>query len=397
MSEQAPIRKSKKAPTLRPTRAQPAKAKHYCFTINNPSDDAHEILLAIECEYIVFQKEEGENKTPHMQGYIKFQYDKRFECVKRLFKPFNPHLEKTKGNPKQNIAYCTKEPRLAGPWEHGTVPLPQGARNDLKDVVDLINKGKTLKEVAEECGVAFIKYGKGIAEYKNTVAPILPRSVKPNVAVYYGPSGTGKSYRAEHEALALGSVYRLDFRSNNGSADWTGYDGQTSVIINDFYGRGIKWSDLLRLLDAYGNKVSALYRSTEFTSANIFITSNVHPETWYKNIPNHDWSPLQRRIDTIELMTEIKCPNLIKINSKRKNIVVEEGFSMQNFNVQEYDAKHNSPSTGISGMGKRSYSQASTIILCPDVTNGVQCGNAFGLCNEHFVGEIEPLVDGIDF
>lgn len=47
-------------------------AKNWCFTINNPTDFEKECLkvlhLDASVQYIIWQVEEGEEGTPHVQG-----------------------------------------------------------------------------------------------------------------------------------------------------------------------------------------------------------------------------------------------------------------------------------------------------------------------------------------
>jgi len=372
-----------------------SKGKYWCFTLNNPKEGDEEIILNIECDYLIFQLEEGENKTPHMQGYIKFRIDKRFELVKKYFKVVGqPHIVQANGSPSQNREYCTKdEGRLAGPWEKGSIQKAckaQGHRTDLEEVAESIKSGESLKYIAESHSTAFIKYYKGIEQLKNTIHPIKPRNTAPIVTVYYGPSGTGKSHRAEAEANTRGSVYFLDFRAN-GQVDWSSYEGQDSVIINDFYGGGIKWGDLLKVLDKYPNKVSALYKSIEFTSSHIYITSNVHPQQWYKNIPNGDWTPLERRIAVIEEMKNIVCPRLLARAIARDELSVNPVYEGMTFNetkedldyLELYNLAQDEPITGISRM-ERSDSNASTVILCDHYSPKTgQCGNAWNDCDLH--------------
>lgn len=369
-----------------------SKGKYWCFTLNNPSEGDEKIILSLECDYLVFQKEEGENKTPHMQGYIKFKTDKRFELVKKYFKVVGqPHIVQAKGNPLQNRDYCTKtEGRIAGPWEKGvfsTTGKGQGHRTDLDAIADAVKEGQSISDIARDNSVAYIKYYKGIEALKQMVQPVKPRQTAPIVTVYYGPSGTGKSHRAEAEAKTRGSVYFLDFRAN-GQVDWSSYDQQDSVIINDFYGGGIKWCDLLKLIDKYPNKVSALYKSIEFTSSHIYFTSNVHPQQWYKNIPGGDWNPLYRRINVIEEMKDIVCPRLLARAIAMDEFSVnpiEEGMTFNGTkedieDLAMYNFLDNAPSARV----ERSDSNASTVILCDHYTpmEG-QCGNPWNECEDH--------------
>lgn len=52
------------------------------FTLNNPTDPVP--FDVIKMGYLVYQKEVGENGTPHFQGYCEFKTKKRLAAVKEL-------------------------------------------------------------------------------------------------------------------------------------------------------------------------------------------------------------------------------------------------------------------------------------------------------------------------
>lgn len=91
------------------TKVRICPAKRWCFTLNNYSATELETLekhfLKDKIKYII-GKEIGENKTPHLQGYIesniKIRPIEKFE-TKRI------HWEKCKGSREDNLIYCSKE------------------------------------------------------------------------------------------------------------------------------------------------------------------------------------------------------------------------------------------------------------------------------------------------
>jgi len=67
-------------------------------------------------EGIGYGKEIGENKTPHLQGFIVMKKKCGLKTVKELNKRM--HLERMKGRITQSIAYCSKQSDLVkfGKW-----------------------------------------------------------------------------------------------------------------------------------------------------------------------------------------------------------------------------------------------------------------------------------------
>lgn len=110
------------------------KAKHWTWTLNNPTDDEEQKLVeAYEqgaIEYLVFGRETGDEGTPHLQGYTVFESPIRFTTVKHRLGSARFHIEVSRGSPAQNATYCKKEDDFE---EFGTLPQTnQGRRSDLE-------------------------------------------------------------------------------------------------------------------------------------------------------------------------------------------------------------------------------------------------------------------------
>jgi len=130
------------------------------------------------------------------------------------------HLEASRGSPQQNKEYCTKEPRLGGPWEFGEMG-EQGKRCDIKAFVDAM-KEKLLspEEVEEKFPLIAAKYPRFEQRIRNSVrlaaqpkTVLVPRAgwqaglflllqlpiVQRKARWYYEETGgAGKSYFASH-------------------------------------------------------------------------------------------------------------------------------------------------------------------------------------------------------
>ncbi len=88
----------------------PKQIRRICFTINNYQIDTIvkiiELSEKFKYSYIVGE-EVGENGTKHIQGYIDFKRRKTWNYFKKLFP--RAHIEKAKGNARQNFEYCSKD------------------------------------------------------------------------------------------------------------------------------------------------------------------------------------------------------------------------------------------------------------------------------------------------
>lgn len=270
-------------------------AKNYAFTINNPTEDEELNLQNLEVGFIIYQLEQGDNNTPHFQGYVQFATRKTLLSAKRAISQ-RAHLEVARGSPQENVAYCSKDPKIRGPYRHGEISNP-GERTDILRFIEATKTASNDAELLELCPRQFVLYTRCIDRIRNSI--IVKRTWEMENTVYWGPSGSGKTRRAMDESGD--DTYWLSKGDTSQTIWWDGYRGQATVIIDDFYG-WLPWTFILRLLDRYPFAVQYKGGYREFTSQKIIITSNTEPSVWYKNVPNDDVTPLIRRINKIERM-----------------------------------------------------------------------------------------------
>lgn len=145
----------------RPPRATATQSKRWCFTINNYvqlNEDSLQ-LLGPTCDYLVYGREVGASGTPHLQGFVIFHTNHRFNAVQAIF-PTGAHLEKTGGPSHLAAAYCKKDHDFV---EFGLCPAVQGktSRYDqFRDWVVSHGSRPTMAEVAQEFPSIFMQSGR---------------------------------------------------------------------------------------------------------------------------------------------------------------------------------------------------------------------------------------------
>lgn len=256
-----------------------SRSHSWCFTLNNYTPEEEEALKQYECSYLIFGYERGDNDTPHLQGYIEFANQKRFDTLKNFNQRI--HWEIRKGTNKQASEYCKKGGNF---FEKGQMKNP-GHRSDLDAV----------RRMAAEDGMrnvtAFANYqGIRIAE-KYLTYNEEPRDFKPIVEWYWGESGAGKS-RTARETFRDKDYYT----KSEGSKWWEGYDRHSHVIIDDFRDSWWPITEMLSLLDRYEKRVEFKGGSRQFLASHIIITSISSPETLYAHT-GEAIKQLLRRID----------------------------------------------------------------------------------------------------
>jgi hypothetical protein len=92
-------------------------------------------------------------------------------------------------------------------------------------VVEEVKKGPSLSKVAEEAPEVFVRYHRGLQTLSTVLSKT--RNFKTEVFWFYGPTGTGKSRRAND--LAPDAYWKPA-----ANKWWNGYEGQDDVIIDDY-------------------------------------------------------------------------------------------------------------------------------------------------------------------
>lgn len=270
-------------------RVQSMQSRFWIFTINNPDS-----LLDFEgndsVRYCIYQEEVGDEGTLHLQGYIEFRRSQRMASVKRNLESVSAHVEPRKGSQLEAIAYCSKsDTRVGGPYTFGEPSGGQGVRSDLVAMQKRIDEGVPVRAIASEFFGNYLRYNRGIEKYYNLMAPEQSRE-RLRVVLYYGPTGTGKSYSA---SIHSDSTY---WRSDSTDKFWANYEGQSTVVFDDFTG----WEPyhlMLRYLDVYPVRVGDKGTSRPLCASTIIITSNRLPDQWYAfDRKGFDLRALVRRI-----------------------------------------------------------------------------------------------------
>lgn len=269
---------------------QDSAVKNWCFTLNNPEDHKLPDLWHQRVMFCIWQLEKGENGTPHLQGFVQFKDRVRLTTLKQLSS--RAHWEKMGkyATVQDNIHYCSKPnegcecdhcrnaKRLAGPWSYGT-PSYTGKRSDLQALAKRAVELGSIQKIAEEIPEVVMKYPKGLQTLLDATTPKPPPlAVGQVVKLYYGPTGTGKTYAAITES-AEEETYLKPL-----GKWWPRYYGEGTVILDDFAGAAseFKLTETLQLLDIYRYQVETKGGYQWLQRKVIIVTTNVHPKQWYK-------------------------------------------------------------------------------------------------------------------
>lgn len=289
-----------------------SRVRAWLLTHFIPSVEEGEIFIDLLKEvdnlrYFCAQVEQCPNTMNlHVQGYIVFNAAKTMSAVKKLIGN-SIHLEPRRGSDQEAVDYCSKEDtRVTEPVEWGE-RLHQGVTSDLHSVCSAIMKGeiKSQDELISQAPSTYCRNRNGLRD-------ILGASIKKRtkafrtltVEIYYGEAGTGKTRKAYEENEFL---YSLEQSANGQDVWFDGYEGETVLLIDDFYG-WIRFAFILKMLDGYRLKLPVKGSYTWAEWDKVIITSNSAPWEWYRWSENMNWGAFQRRITKVVHFTKNNEP-----------------------------------------------------------------------------------------
>lgn len=286
------------------------RMRNVCITLNNWTQDEYEALLEEKTSYIVIGKEgKYEGHTPHLQVYIEFEKQARFSTFKKRHPRAHIAERGEFSTPEIASNYCKKGEQPKEEWnklktkgpnygldadfiERGTLSK-QGKRTDIEKASDRIQEGTPIKQIAKEFPSTFVKFHKGLTALHNAILP--HRTERPCCIWIYGPTGTGKTWRAKQ----LGKNYFI----KDNTRWWADYDQQEVVIIDDFRKDDIPLQTLLKILDENEMSVEIKGGYIPLNSPYIVITCDKGPHQYWSG---NDYDQIKRRLNGgIHYCTEI--------------------------------------------------------------------------------------------
>lgn len=259
------------------------RTRGWCFT----SFEDNPPMVPIGAQYMVYGKERCPTSgNMHYQGFVYYRQPISFRNVKSQLGE-NVHIEASKGTVDQNVRYCTKED--AEPYVWGVKP-EQGKRSDLHGLSEAVQSGRLLEEIASDFGTQLIKYPRGVKFLRELYLRKMKFVGERRVVYLWGEPGSGKTRRAIQLGVETGGYYIADLAP----AWFDGYDGESTIILDDFCFSDWKRTTLLRFLDRYevllpvkGGSVPSCYNT-------VVITSNEPP-------PRHDQAVMRRISEIYEM------------------------------------------------------------------------------------------------
>lgn len=262
-----------------------SRSRTFTFTMNNYKDT--NLVDNIDCKYVIYGKEVGEQGTPHLQGTIVFDNARRLAAVIKDMP--GCHIEVCR-SVQHSIEYCKKE----GDWkERGAPPKTAKEGGEMEQ-----ERWKRIREAAESGEFDKIPDKVRIQQARNLeyiyqqaskLRKLEDTEVKHEW--YWGKAGTGKSRKAREE--------NPDAYLKMCNKWWDGYQDEDVVVIEDF---DKKHDVLVHHVKIWADRYPFLAEikggAKKIRPKKIIVTSNYHPrDIW---VEENDLEPVLRRFACIE-------------------------------------------------------------------------------------------------
>lgn len=250
----------------------------------------------------------------HLHGGLYAEDPTTFQQVAKIM--FDSHVEEQKATKKQLTAYLLKQPPYDEKGETvlyelniGCIKDAQGKRSDLENIEEFLKKGLTPNEIMD----IHVKYRR----YENLiVSAYLAKRKKETsrlkqdmfVEYHYGEPGSGKSYIQEQlaEKYSEENIYVMLDHENGGFDNYLKEGAPPIVVIDEMKGCGLKFGELLTVLDKYSKyQTHCRYQNTYNLWNQVYMIS-VYPieqlynlMVYYRVRSTDSMAQLLRRINNI--------------------------------------------------------------------------------------------------
>jgi len=293
------------------------------------------VVNSAKTTYVVWQWERGgETNKLHGQGFASFPGRLRLDQILALFS--HPvHVKPVLKHPEKAIEYCKKQNtneegqrirddgRVEGtePFEHGDpgkIDEQRGKRTDVGQLVEAIDDDLTPAQIRREVPDAASKCQKFVDRmFTDRLKARARQREPPDVILYWGPTGVGKTSRAISEVQDMhpgeDPYDFIYFAELTGNQVWfDGYQGE-DVIIFDDVGPGwfekpdrvVRPETMLRWLDRYPIRLNVKCDHSWLCASRIYLTSNLPAEAWDFG---HHHEALMRRLTHVEHIGALPMP-----------------------------------------------------------------------------------------
>ena len=229
----------------------------------------------------------------HTQGYVEFYDQKRIGQVQTAIGDPGAHCEARLGSRTAAREYCRKTKSRVIPGVQFQYGVWREDVNRKRTLYDLLKADMTINQLIDDSPQYFVRYHRGLLALQARRQKVQAKEWRQlEIIVLIGPTGTGKTRKATEDST---DYYKL---SSVSPLWFDGYEGEKTLIFDDFYG-GLNYEKLLQLLDGYICNVPIKGGFVWARWTKVYFTSNADIDDWKFCPQVFDLSALRRRITSI--------------------------------------------------------------------------------------------------
>lgn len=193
-----------------------------------------------------------------------------------------------------------EDTRLRGPWHVGK-ESKRGERTDLQKIFKQMEEGtwNVLSMVKESnaMGNLALHTLKSLEALNTKFRPKRPKELQPEIHLFIGISGAGKTYDLQKivDKQFPNQADQYTF-SPVASGFWNNYSGEPCIIMEEFNGSFLRFSEAKQLLHQGSFNVNVKGTYSQFRGTHFYLTSNDSINDWYPH--QKDITPIIRVITT---------------------------------------------------------------------------------------------------
>lgn len=246
--------------------------------------------------YLSIGKHKG-TKTGYEHCHMNLELENRktlFWVKTKLFMRNDIHCEVRRGTREQCDGYLNKD----GQFREiiNLRRIQPGRRTDLDDIYDMIQEGASLFDCYQAHFGTTVRCYRGLREYialRDTIQSTQTLFDAPEVIVYVGPSGSGKSWRCSTDEDFMESGYRFSIQMDS-KIYFDGYNNQKTIWFDEFSGRTLPFTTFCQLADKFAGRYETKGGSVLISGIKKILISTIEfPHLWWAGSQRFNTDPEQ--------------------------------------------------------------------------------------------------------
>lgn len=246
--------------------------------------------------YLSIGKHTGE-RTGYQHCHMNLELEKpktAYWVKNSLFMRQDIHVEIRRGSREQCDAYLDKQHQFREIINLRR--LQPGKRTDLDHIKEMIEDGASLYDCYMEHFGTTVRCERGIRSFialRDTIMSTQTQFDAPDVIVYVGPSGSGKSWRCSTDEDFMESGYRFSIQMDS-KIYFDGYNNQKTLWFDEFSGKTMPFTKFCQIADRYAGRYETKGGSVLISGIKKILISTIeYPALWWSGSDRFNQDPEQ--------------------------------------------------------------------------------------------------------